>query len=84
MEEKIDKSLEDIANKVNEAFKSKEYTKKREEYNTKIINLLTKYFSKYPHIRFGQAIIGLELSEYFYEEPWITHERLEKNINNLK
>lgn len=38
--------------------------KSRQKANMEIIEILTKYFEKYPDIRFGQALINLDILHY--------------------
>ena len=39
----------------------KEKVKMRKEYNEKILKVLTKYLEENPEIRFGQALINLNI-----------------------
>ena len=39
----------------------KEKVKMRKEYNKKILKVLTKYLEENPEIRFGQALINLNI-----------------------
>ena len=39
----------------------KEKVKMRKEYNEKILEVLTKYLEENPEIRFGQALINLNI-----------------------
>ena len=39
----------------------KEKVKTRKEYNEKILEVLTKYLEENPEIRFGQALINLNI-----------------------
>ena len=39
----------------------KEKVKMRKEYNKKILEVLTKYIEENPEIRFGQALINLNI-----------------------
>lgn len=53
----------------------------RQIYNQKILDLITKYLSKYPCIRFNQLIYIINgTKDYFNEEPWDTYERLKKAL----
>ena len=66
-------------------FQLRKKDKKRETYNKKIIQEITKYLEKYPYMRFGQALYALRIlipqeEDIFYEEPDITHERMRKEI----
>lgn len=38
--------------------------KSRQKANMEIVEILTKYFEKYPDIRFGQALINLDILHY--------------------
>ena len=42
----------------------KEKVKMRKEYNEKILEVLTKYLEENPEIRFGQALINLNILQY--------------------
>lgn len=62
-----------------------EYDKKRLEASLECCELLKKYFEKYPMLRFNQVVDNFKVLNYklypesfFYEEPWITAEKLKK------
>lgn len=59
--------------------------KKRQVSNFEIINKLVAYLTKYPDLRFHQALINLGITEIgkdqFYEESVITLERMIENEN---
>lgn len=42
----------------------KEKVKMRKEYNEKIFKVLTEYLEENPEIRFGQALINLNILQY--------------------
>lgn len=66
--------------------------KNRQEYNKKILAILSEYVEKYPDMRFTQALWNLKLIDHepiidhkpliiidrYYEEPWVTLERIGK------
>jgi hypothetical protein len=72
-----------------------EIMKQREEYNTEILFLLAKYLDKHPEIRFGQALVNLNIlerdnSEYseipkykdpYNDEPIVIHKRMSRYIS---
>lgn len=60
----------------------------RKENNSVIVDILHEIVNYNPELRFCQIldIIGLRLTEdRFYEEPWVTLERIleNKNLNEL-
>lgn len=53
----------------------------RQIYNQKILDLITKYLSKHPYIRFNQLMYIInETNDYFNEEPWDTYERIKNKL----
>lgn len=62
----------------------------RLEYNNLILDKLTQYLHKYPDIRFGQALVNLNIVKFnkygsvddpFYEESKVTFERMIEKWN---
>ena len=47
----------------------KEKVKMRKEYNEKILEVLTKYLEENPEIRFGQALINLNILQNEKDKP---------------
>lgn len=66
----------------------KEMIKKRQASNFKIIEKLAECLTKYPDLRFHQALINLGITEIgkdqFYEESVTTLERVIENENSRK
>ena len=66
----------------------KEMIKNRQVSNFEIINRLVMCLTKYPDLRFHQALINLGITEIgkdqFYEESVTTLERMIENENNRK
>lgn len=63
----------------------KEQIKKRQEYNRKLVNLLSELVEKYPQLRFGQILYVFdfitrngELFDPFNEESYETYQRIMK------
>lgn len=58
--------------------------KMRRDCNRQIIDMLTLYLDAFPTIRFGQALVNLDIvprpSTVFYEEPDATLKRVEAAI----
>lgn len=52
----------------------------RLKYNKKILKFIENFLKEHEDLRFCQALYALSLNpnEYFYEEPNITLQRLEK------
>ena len=61
----------------------KEKVNSRQEYNQKILQLISDYLERYPDLRFGQCLSNLRVylndtSDIFYEEPVDTYNRIMK------
>lgn len=66
----------------------KEIIKNRQVRNFEIINKLVAYLTKYPDLRFHQALINLGITEIgkdqFYEESVTTLKRMIENESSRK
>jgi hypothetical protein len=60
------------------------FDRKRREANTKLIQLLTQYLTKYPHERFGQALrnIGIVTDCPYDSRDWHNHFNEVKCMNH--
>ena len=53
----------------------------RQIYNQKILDLITRFLSNHPYLRFNQLMYVInETNDYFNEEPWDTYERIKKKL----
>ena len=54
---------------------------KRQLYNKKILDLITKFLSDHPYLRFNQLIYIInETNDYFNEEPQVTLQRIKEKL----
>lgn len=56
-------------------------TKDRAKYNKECLEHLSRYLEAHPELRFIQALWALNIvdrEDRFYEEPWVTVEKIKK------
>lgn len=56
---------------------------RRDDYNRRILDTISKILDKCPELRFNQIMyIVNEQRDYFNEEPWITLDRINEKFKN--
>jgi hypothetical protein len=56
---------------------------RRDDYNRRILDTISKILDKCPDLRFNQIMyIVNEQRDYFNEEPWITLDRINEKFKN--
>lgn len=56
---------------------------RRDDYNRRILDTISKILDKCPELRFNQIMYIInEQRDYFNEEPWITLDRINEKFKN--
>lgn len=61
---------------------NKEHDRLRQEYNRRILRMISDKVEKHPYLRFGQILVNCGVIEDgkdpFYDEPWEIYHRMKR------
>lgn len=87
------KDVEKHFGEISELFDNPTFDEERREANNKLLMILFAYLSKYPQLRFNQALLNLEMvtseqdasptSSDFYVEPTVILQRVQAALKRM-